>query len=72
MIKKFHKKVLKNIKKQLKNKKITQLELANSLNIAPSTLSGKIARLKAGNTIELESLYNIAKALQVDPAELLK
>lgn len=68
----FHKKVLKNIKKKMKAKKKTQLELANILKLAPSTLNSKFSRLNQGKTINLDSLYEIAQALEVEPWELLK
>lgn len=65
---KFHKKVGQNIKRLREQKKISQFKLAVETECTPSTIAG----IEAGINTTLARLNAIAKALGVEPYELLK
>lgn len=68
MDKSFVEKVAKNIKKYREQKKLTQMELAVDARISPST----VAMFETvRNDITLSKINYIAKALGVEPYELL-
>ncbi len=71
-IQNFYKKVANNIKKIRKKKKITQLDLA--LTIGHKSVS-TIAKIEAGienKHYNLEHIYKISKALDVNLTELIE
>ncbi len=68
MNKEFIEKIAKNIRKLREEKGLTQLELALEIGVTP----GAIGNLEiAKNDTSLSRLYDIAKALGVEPYELL-
>ncbi len=69
MNKEFVTKIAKKIKKLREEKGISQLTLALEIGVTP----GAIGNLEiAKNDTSLSRLYDIAKALNVEPYELLK
>lgn len=69
MNKSFVLKIAKNIKRLREQKGITQLQLALEIGVTP----GAIANLEvANNDTTLSRLFDIARALDVEPYELLK
>ena len=69
MNKEFLAKIVNKIKKLREEKGITQLELALEMGLTP----GAIANIETlRNDISTTRLYDIAKALGVEPWELLK
>lgn len=69
MNKDFVLKVGSNIKKHREKKKLSQFELAVEIGVTP----GAIGNLEvAKNYTSLSRIFDIAKALDVEPYELLK
>ncbi len=69
MNKDFVLKVGSNIKKHREKKKLSQFELAVEIGVTP----GAIGNLEvAKNDTSLSRIFDIAKALDVEPYELLK
>ncbi|MBC2855385.1 helix-turn-helix transcriptional regulator [Cetobacterium sp. 2A] len=65
--------IYKNINLFMKSKGIKQKELSDKLEINQSVLSNKFRRLKNyDSTITLKTISEIARALEVEPWELLK
>jgi transcriptional regulator with XRE-family HTH domain len=65
----FYSKISQNIIKIRKNKKISQLELATSIGHTSATFLGKAELLAENKHFNLEHLYKIAIALNVDIRE---
>lgn len=70
-IQKFHKKIVSNIKKIRKEKDITQLDLALTIGHKSMSTIGKIEAGLEDKHYNIEHLYKIAKALDVDICEFL-
>ena len=69
MNREFIKKIANNIKTLREKKGLTQLDIALQIGVTP----GAIGNLEiAKNDTSLSRLYDIAKALGVEPYELLK
>lgn len=68
----YNKKIITNIHSILKKNKMTLKELSEKLNLGNSALSTKFGRVGNGGTMTIKSLIEIAKALNVEPWELLK
>ena len=65
----FYSKISQNIIKIRTNKKISQLELATSIGHTSATFLGKAELLAENKHFNLEHLYKIAIALNVDIRE---
>jgi len=68
-VKAFHRKITENIKRIRKDKGITQLELALTLGHKSMSTIGKIEANVEDKHYNIEHLYKIAKALDVDVCE---
>jgi transcriptional regulator with XRE-family HTH domain len=68
-IRKFHKKIVSNIKKIRKEKDITQLDLALTIGHKSMSTIGKIEAGLEDKHYNIEHLYKIAKALDVEICE---
>ena len=62
----FHRKIIENIKRIRKDKGITQLELALTIGHKSMSTIGKIEADVEDKHYNIEHLYKIAKALDVD------
>jgi putative transcriptional regulator len=71
-INKFHKKIASNVKKLRKQKGITQLDLALTIGHKSMSTIGKIEAGLENKHYNIEHLYKISKALDVDICEFLK
>ena len=71
-VKKFHAKIAKNIKKIRKSKKVSQLDLALTIGHKSMSTIGKIEANLENKHYNIEHLYKIAKALEVDICEFFK
>lgn len=65
----FYSKISNNIIRIRKNKKISQLDLATSIGHTSATFLGKAELLSENKHFNLEHLYKIALALNVDIKE---
>ena len=65
----FHRKIIDNIKRIRKEKGITQLELALTMGHKSMSTIGKIEANVEDKHYNIEHLYKIAKALDVDICE---
>lgn len=65
-LRKFYSKISQNIIKIRKDKNISQLELATSIGHSSATFLGKAELLAENKHFNLEHLYKIALALNVD------
>ena len=63
--------IRKNIKKYRKEKGITQAQLAEMANISHDFIR-QIESLKVAKNFSVETIYNIAKALNIDVGKLFK
>ncbi|BAF73376.1 helix-turn-helix domain-containing protein [Sulfurovum sp. NBC37-1] len=68
-IRKFHQKIATNIRKIRKEKGITQLDLALTIGHKSMSTIGKIEAGLEDKHYNIEHLYKIAKALDVDICE---
>jgi len=71
-IQKFHQKIAANIRKIRKEKGITQLDLALTIGHKSMSTIGKIEAGLEDKHYNIEHLYKIAKALDVDICEFFK
>ncbi len=71
-VKAFHKKIIENIKRIRKDKGITQLELALTIGHKSMSTIGKIEANVEDKHYNIEHLYKIAKALDVDVCEFFE
>ncbi len=65
----FHKKIVENIKRIRKEKKVTQTDLALSIGHKSVSTIGKIEANLEDKHYNIEQLYKIAKVLDVDVKE---
>ena len=68
----FHRKIIDNIKRIRKEKGITQLELALTIGHKSMSTIGKIEADVEDKHYNIEHLYKIAKALDVDVCEFFR
>jgi len=68
----FYKLVSKNVIKIRKEKKISQLKLANAIGHQNATFLGKAELLAENKHFNLEHLYKISTILEVDISEFFK
>ena len=71
-ISKFYKNVSANIKKMRKSKNISQLDLALKLGIKSVAFYSNCENLKYNKHFNLEHIYKVSKALDVEMCEILK
>ena len=71
-VKAFHRKIIENIKRIRKGKGITQLELALTIGHKSMSTIGKIEANVEDKHYNIEHLYKIAMALDVDVCEFLE
>jgi len=69
-ISKFHRKIVSNIKRIRKEKKITQTDLALSIGHKSVSTIGKIEAGLEDKHYNIEQLYKISKVLGIDIKEL--
>jgi len=69
-INKFHRKIVSNIKRIRKEKKITQTDLALSIGHKSVSTIGKIEAGLEDKHYNIEQLYKISKVLGIDIKEL--
>ena len=68
----FYKRVSKNVIRIKKQKKISQLKLANAMGHQNATFIGKAELLSENKHFNLEHLYKISIVLDVDIEEFFK
>jgi len=68
----FHKKIIKNIRIIRKEKGVTQLDLALTIGHKSMSTIGKIEANLENKHYNIEHLYKIAKALDIDICEFFK
>ena len=68
----FHNKIIKNIRMIRKEKGITQLDLALTIGHKSMSTIGKIEANLENKHYNIEHLYKIAKALNIDICEFFK
>jgi transcriptional regulator with XRE-family HTH domain len=71
-VKKFHQKIINNIRHIRKEKGITQLDLALTIGHKSMSTIGKIEADVEDKHYNIEHLYKISKALEVDVCEFFK
>jgi len=71
-VKEFHQKIINNIKRIRKEKGITQLDLALTIGHKSMSTIGKIEADIEDKHYNIEHLYKISKALDVDVCEFFK
>ena len=71
-IKEFYKTVSKNVKKAREEANISQLELALKLGIKSVAFYSNCENLKYGKHFNLEHIYKISKALNINICEIIK
>lgn len=71
-IQKFKRKVVENVKKIRKNKNISQTDLAQTIGHKSVSTIGKIEADIEGKFYNIEQLYKISLALEVDICEFFK
>lgn len=71
-IKEFHLKIVNNVKQIRKEKKITQTELSQTIGHKSVSTIGKIEANIENKHYNIEQLYKISIALEVDISELFK
>lgn len=69
---KISKKIYKNIKKEMKNKNISQKEVAKKMGISPTSIWRSLKKLSEGKPILTDTLFKIAYALDLEITELFK
>lgn len=65
----FHKKVSQNVRKFRENAGVSQLDLALEIGIKSVAFYSNCENLKYGKHFNLEHIYKIAKALNIDIKE---
>lgn len=68
----FYKRVSLNVIRIRKEKKVSQLKLANAIGHGNATFLGKAELLAEGKHFNLEHLYKISIVLEVDIEEFFK
>lgn len=68
----FYECISKNIIRIRKEKKVSQLKLANSIGHQNATFLGKAELLAEGKHFNLEHIYKISKVLEIDMEEFFK
>ena len=68
----FYKLVSKNVVKIRKEKKISQLKLANAMGHQNATFLGKAELLAENKHFNLEHLYKMSTILEIDISEFFK
>jgi transcriptional regulator with XRE-family HTH domain len=68
----FYKLVSKNVVRIRKEKKVSQLKLANAIGHQNATFIGKAELLVENKHFNLEHLYKISAVLEVDISEFFK
>ena len=68
----FYKLVSKNVVRIRKEKKVSQLKLANAIGHQNATFIGKAKLLVENKHFNLEHLYKISAVLEVDISEFFK
>ena len=68
----FYECISKNIIRIRKEKKVSQLKLANSIGHQNATFLGKAELLVEGKHFNLEHIYKISKVLEIDMEEFFK
>ena len=71
-VKEFHQKIIDNIRHIRKEKGITQLDLALTIGHKSMSTIGKIEADVEDKHYNIEHLYKISKALEVDVCEFFK
>ena len=71
-VKEFHQKIINNIRRIRKEKGITQLDLALTIGHKSMSTIGKIEADVEDKHYNIEHLYKISKALDVDVCEFFK
>jgi transcriptional regulator with XRE-family HTH domain len=71
-VKEFHQKIINNIRHIRKEKGITQLDLALTIGHKSMSTIGKIEADVEDKHYNIEHLYKISKALEVDVCEFFK
>ena len=71
-VKEFHQKIINNIKRIRKEKGITQLDLALTIGHKSMSTIGKIEADVEDKHYNIEHLYKISQALDVDVCEFFK
>ena len=71
-VKEFHQKIINNIRRIRKEKNITQLDLALTIGHKSMSTIGKIEADVEDKHYNIEHLYKISKALDVDVCEFFK
>jgi len=70
-IEKFHRLIAENIKRIRKSKNITQLDLALTIGHKSMSTIGKIEAGLENKHYNVEQLYKISKALDIDMCEII-
>ena len=68
----FYKLISKNILRIRKEKKVSQLKLANAIGHQNSTFFGKAELLAENKHFNLEHLYKISEVLEIEMSEFFK
>ena len=71
-VKEFHQRIISNIKRIRKEKSITQLDLALTIGHKSMSTIGKIEADVEDKHYNIEHLYKISRALEVDVCEFFK
>ena len=71
-IDKFYKTISNNVKKARENANMSQLELALKLGIKSVAFYSNCENLRYGKHFNLEHIYKISKALNIDISEIIK
>ena len=70
-IKEFYKTIFHNVKKARKKANLSQLELALKLGIKSVAFYSNCENLRYGKHFNLEHIYKISKALNIDICEII-
>jgi len=71
-LEKFYKLISKNVVRIRKEKKLSQLKLANAIGHQNATFLGKAELLAENKHFNLEHLYKISEVLEIDIEEFFK
>ena len=71
-VKNFHKRIVENVKRVRKSKNITQSELAQTIGHKSVSTLGQIVSYYQNKHYNIEQLYKISIALDVDICEFFK
>lgn len=72
IIEKLNKKICKKIKKEMKEKKLSQKIMAEKIGTTAPYFCRCLKSLEEGKSILTETIFKIAGALEIEPAELFK